>query len=124
MATIFTVVSSQGFIFCETEFQAALVILEQKRSQEISSKDENSPTKCETEKDIVLPNVAYNKIIFASSPHKSQSILERKERMDYVDGDSDGHWDVELTHHRPSLARYNNKTYSIQARLLNGSHHQ
>ena len=95
MATVFTLFTSRCFIFYETEFQAALVIIELGRSQDISSKDDNSPTKWETKKKIVLPNVVYNKLKLASSPHQSKSILERKRKMDYVDWDSNEHWDGE-----------------------------
>ena len=63
-----------------------------------SSKDDNLPAKWETKKDIVLPNVVYNKLKLDSSPHKSKSVLDRKREMDYVVWVSDEHWDVEQLH--------------------------
>ena len=89
---------NSAFNFYETEFQAALVIIEQGRSHEFSSKKDNSPTKWETKKEIVLTNVVYNKIKLASSLGKSKSILERQRKMDCVDWHSDEHWDVEQLH--------------------------
>ena len=47
------------------------------------------------EKEIFQPNVMYNKLKLASSPHKSKSILKRKRKMDYVDWESAELWDVE-----------------------------
>ena len=76
-------------------FKQHLLIIEQGRSQEISSKYDNSPTNQETEKQIVLPNVVYSKLELAFGPHKSKQFLERKRKMDKIDWDLDEHWDVE-----------------------------
>ena len=93
MATVFTLFTSQRFIVYETQFQAALVIIE----QAISSKDDNAPPKWETKEETVKPNVVYSKLNkLNSAPQKS--ILERKRKVDFVDWDSDENWDVEHNH--------------------------
>ena len=98
MATVFKLSTSQRFFVYETQFQAALVIIEQGRSShEISSKDGNAPRKWETKKEIVIPNVVYSMLNkLTSAPQKS--ILERKRKVDFVDWDSDENWDVEHIH--------------------------
>ena len=74
MATLFTLFTSQRFLFYEIEVQAALVLIEQRRLQEISSKDDNPLTKWQTKTDCPARRcVQQTKIGFQSTQVKVRS---------------------------------------------------
>ena len=84
MATVFTFLTSKRFIIYETQFQKALSIIEQVKS------DKND--RWETKQHILLPNVVYHKL---SKPPAEKTILERKRKIDSVDSED---WDIESLH--------------------------
>ena len=84
MATVFTFLTSKRFIIYETQFQKALSIIEQVKS------DEND--RWETKQHILLPNVVYHKL---SKPPAEKTILGRKRKIDSVDSED---WDIESLH--------------------------
>ena len=87
MATVFTHFTSKRFIIYETQFQKALSIIEQVRS------DEND--RWETKQHILLPNMVYHKL---SKPPTEKTILERKRKIDSVDCEAASNWGIESLH--------------------------
>ena len=87
MATVFTHFTSKRFIIYETQFQKALSIIEQMRS------DEND--RWETKQHILLPNMVYHKL---SKQPTEKTILERKRKIDSVDCEAASNWDIESLH--------------------------
>ena len=86
MATIFTLFTSKRFIFYETQFQKALTIIEQRRSDEIDL--------WETKQHILLPNVVYRKL---SESRTEKTILEKR-KIEAVFSEEESNWDVESIH--------------------------